>query len=95
MIPVLHLHDVHSIHYRHLDTGQQICTILLLTLHLDPQRARDEDIALHQFTLISRHHHDPPCFSGNLDSNPEIIVRVPSEIDQVVQGVFGRGGCRS
>ena len=89
MIPVLHLHHIQSIHHTDLDAAQQIRAILPFRRHLDPQRTRDENIAVHQLRLVRRHHHNSPSFACDLDTDTEVVIAVPSKVDDVVDGVTG------
>lgn len=86
MLPILHLHHVHTIHHSHLYTAQKIRAPLLLALDLETKRTRNQDIAFHQLLLVRRHHHHSPCLSGDLDPYPEVVIAVSFEIDKVVDG---------
>ena len=87
MIPILHLHDIQAVHDANLDTAQQVRALLLFRRHLQSNGAGHDDVAVHQFLLVGRHHHHPPGFSSELDSESEIVIAVPSEIDQMIYGV--------
>jgi hypothetical protein len=95
MVPILHCHDIRAIHNRHLDAAQEIIAVLPFCRHLESQRAGHEDITLHQLGFVARGHDDPPSLPRDLDAEPEIVVAVPPEIDDMVdREILARRGMR-
>lgn len=87
MLPILHGHHIQPIRHDNLDTTQTIHPALFITRHPQSQRRSHDNITPDQFVLSTGREDDPPCFPGELDPEPEVVVRVARKRLDVVPRV--------